>query len=252
MKTITTLLAALLILSISNINAQINVPKNNRVKDIELKKGQYKDLKLITGGNQGYVYQENSIDKKIPNAEIIFTSEDGTSTQKVKTDSYGNYKIRLKPARYVVSIIHKGFRSYSTAPGFSVVNDKFSTLNIPLKKNKKISPFVIVVFDSKTKKIKDHISHKHLKEYKKNDPNSIFIYTTLKTQNGEFIKTLHLNKQFIIRNSSRINPSITPTKTKPFIPNNKFKIGRIIEFGQQKLRVISSTKEEIKLMMIRS
>lgn len=134
LKTKTTLVIALFMLSIISINAQITLSKTTTVKNIELKEGQYNDLKLITGGNQGFVYQDGNIDEKISNAEMIFKSEDGAHTQKVTTNSYGRYKILLKPARYMVSIKHKGYKSYSTAPRFTVINEKFSTFIIPLKK----------------------------------------------------------------------------------------------------------------------
>ncbi len=127
----------LFILTVSSINAQFTPQKNNTIKNVELKNNQYKDLKFITSGKQGYVYQETAnggVGKKIPNAEIIFKSEDGRTTQKIITDNYGRYKILLKPARYIVTIKHKGYIYYSTASGFSVVNKKIGTFNIPLKK----------------------------------------------------------------------------------------------------------------------
>ena len=164
LKTKIRLVIAVFMLSVFGVNAQLTPLKNNTVKNSELKNKQFKDLKLITGGNQGYVYfktKSNKI-KKIPNAEIIFKSEDGTSTQKIKTDSYGNYKIKLKSARYVVTIKHKGYTSYSTAPGFSVINKNFGTFNIPLKKllkyplGKKPNN-IIAVFNTKTKKLIDVI-----------------------------------------------------------------------------------------------
>ncbi len=251
LKTKITLVVAVFMLSIIGVNAQINLPKNNTIKNVELKNNKYKNLKLITGGKQGFVYEENNLGKKIPNAEIIFKSEDGKITKKANTDSNGRYKITLKPARYVVTIKYYGYTSYSTAPGFSVVNEKFSTFNIPLKKTKKDPFFIVSVFDSKTKKLKKLIRHKNIKKYKLSDPNSIFIYTTLKKQNRKSLMTLYLDKQFIIRNSSRINPSKTPTKTKPFVPNHKFITGWLFEFNKQIYKVLSSTKEEIKLLKVR-
>ncbi len=138
LKTKTTLVIALFALSIFSINAQINLPKNNTVKNLELKKNQYKDLKLITGGNQGFVYQETAnggVGKKIPNAEIIFTSKG--RTQKIKTNSYGRYKIYLQPGKYMVTVKHAGYKAYTTAPGFTVIGKKFSTFNIPLKRDRR-------------------------------------------------------------------------------------------------------------------
>jgi len=134
LKTKTPFVVILFILSVLSVSAQIAFPKNNTIENIELKKNQFKNYKLITGGNQGFVYQDGTIDKKIPNAEIIFTSEDGIHTQKVITNSYGRYKIQLKPARYMVTVKHKGYKAYSTAPGFSVINEKIGTFIIPLKK----------------------------------------------------------------------------------------------------------------------
>jgi len=117
-----------------SISAQINLPKNNNIGNVKLKNNQYKDLKFFADGKQGFVYQDGNVGKKTPNAEIIFTSEDGTHTQKIKTNGYGRYKIRLKPTRYIVTVKYKSYKPYSTASGFSVVTKKFGTFNIPLKR----------------------------------------------------------------------------------------------------------------------
>jgi len=190
LKTKTTLLAALFMLSIISINAQLTPPKTTTIKNIELKKEtQYKDLKYsiasidgiigelldgryqiywtknsgvvccfktvkevvyaypkrnlkyATGGNQGFVYQETAnsgIGKRIPNAKIAFKNANSTVVHFVHADKNGNYKIGLLPGKYLVTIKRKGYKSYSTAPGFTVINKKFSTFNFPLQKISKV------------------------------------------------------------------------------------------------------------------
>ena len=252
MKTQITILVLLFTLNTIYVNAQINTPKNNTVKNIKFNKtDKLKNLKLITGGNRGFVYQEGNLNKKIPNAEITFKSEDGKITKKIKTDSYGNYKITLKPGRYVVTVTHYKYTFYTTVSGFVVVNDKFGTFNIPLKRPLIKNNEIVSVFDSKTKKLKKHIRHEKISNYKKNDPNSIFIYTTLqKLKGGPLTMILHLDKQYIPRNKSRLNPSKTPTKTKPFVPNHKFMKGDFFEFNNQRYKVLSSNIKEIKLLKV--
>lgn len=107
--------------------------------------------------------KNNSLGEKVPNAEIIFTSEDGTTTQKIKTGSAGRYKIRLKPARYKVTIKHEGYISYSSGSGFTVVDEKFGMFNIRLTKLlkyplKRRMNNIITVFNRKTGKLIDLVA----------------------------------------------------------------------------------------------
>ena len=158
-----TITAVLCMLNMIGINAQISTPKYNKINNIKLKNNQYKDLKLITGGKQGFVYAETAnhgIGKKLANVQLTFKSEKGGRIQKIKTNKYGNYKILLKPGRYIVTAKHPKYRFYSTAPGFSVVNSTFGTFNIPLQKLlqypiKKQPYNIIAVFNTKTKKLID-------------------------------------------------------------------------------------------------
>ena len=90
-KTKITFLTLLFILSITNIYAQISLPKNNSLKNSELKKNKYKDLKLITEKNKGYVFEEaevsKDIDNRMPNTETI-SKEEADDTNLI--DNYSN------------------------------------------------------------------------------------------------------------------------------------------------------------------
>ena len=92
-KTKITFLTLLFIFSITNIYAQISLPKSKNIGNIKLKNNQYKDLKLITENNQGYVFEETAvskdIDNRIPNTETISKEEAGN------TDLIDNYSSSL-------------------------------------------------------------------------------------------------------------------------------------------------------------
>lgn len=185
LKTNIIVLVGLCLLSLSTVNAQINLPKNNSIKNVELKKnsiedlkfsvapidgiigelidGRYqiywtknngvvccfktvkeavnlfpkKNLKYVTGGRYGFVFAETAngdIGNKIADAHIAFRKQNSTITHYAHTSKAGHYRIALLPGKYIVSLKHKGYSNYTTYPGFSVVYNKFSTFNIPIKK----------------------------------------------------------------------------------------------------------------------
>ncbi len=250
MKTKNILLVLLFTLSITSINAQIKLPKNNTVKNTTFNKtDRLKNLKLITGGNQGFVYVEtanHSVGKKLANVEITFKSEKGGRIQKVKTNKYGNYKILLKPGRYIVTAKHPKYRSYSTAPGFSVVNNKYGTFNIPLQKLlqypiKKQPYNIIVVFNTKTKKLIDIILiDKNNKRGLEKRPNTVLFYGTLTSA-----KNIQKNSHKKFTKGS----SIIVYLNKKYLSGDQFLPGDQFTLFNTKFKIVSNTKGQLKMLV---
>ena len=76
-------------------------------------------------GFTGIVYEAGSWgtwDIIIPGTRIVFTSEDGTFSKQVESDSSGRYRIALSAGRYTVTANHPDYHPYSTGSGFFVCN----------------------------------------------------------------------------------------------------------------------------------
>ncbi len=147
-------------------------------------------------------------------------------------------KIALLPGKYVVTIKHKGYKSYSTAPGFSIVTDKFETFNIPLKgllkypiKTKRIT--IIAVFDTKTKRLIDMVL-----DTKKNK------------------KVLEKRKNVLLFYGKRDHEKLAKGSLvqvfleKQFVPGDQFISGDQFNLKGSKYKVVSSTKKELQLVKL--
>jgi len=248
-----TITALLFLLSI-NINAQITLPKNNKISNVKLKNNQYKDLKFITGGNQGFVYAETAnhgVGKKLANVELTFKSEKGGRIQKIKTNKYGNYKIRLQPGRYIVTVKHASYKSYSTAPGFSVVNSKFGTFNIPLQKllkypikNKGYN--IIAVFNTKTKKMIDIVLlDKNNKQGIKKRPNTTMFYGKLTNAKKQIA-----GKSFYKGNTIEVFLGKKYILSDAFITGDQFLPGDAFTLNNTKFKILKKSKEVLKMVVL--
>jgi len=252
----TILVTAIFILSITSIHAQINVQKNNNIGNIKLKNNQYKDLKLITGGNQGFVYAETAnhgIGKKLANVALTFKSEKGGRIQKIKTNKYGNYKILLKPGRYIVTAKHPKYRYYSTTPGYSVVKSTFGTFNIPLQKLlqypiKKQPYNIVAVFNTKTKKLIDIIllNKTHKRGIEKH-PNTVMFYGKLTNSQSKLSRS---NKKFSKGNSLLIYLNKKYIPSDEFIPGDMFIPGDEFILNNNKFKIVSNTKKQLKIVAL--
>ena len=249
MKTQITILVLLFTLNTIYVNAQINASKNNTIKNIKFnKKDKFKNLKLITGGNRGFVYQEDNLKKRLSNAEIIFKSEDGKRTHKVKTDKYGNYKILLKPGRYLVTVKHSGYKNYSTAPGYSVVNSKYGTFNIPLKRQ---THNIVAVFNNKTKKIIDVVLlNKKNKRGLAKRKNTTLFYGKINGKINAKGTTLNINleKQFVLGDQFLPGDMFIPGDL--FIPGDQFVPGDQFKIHNTEFKVLKKSKTTLKIIVL--
>jgi len=93
-------------------------------------------MTLLAGcldGYQGLVTEKTS-GSRIPNVDIRFVSEDGSTVRSKTSDSNGHYKITLDQGRYWVTAAHPDYEDYSSIPGFFVVTGNgYQTGNIFLR-----------------------------------------------------------------------------------------------------------------------
>jgi hypothetical protein len=255
LKTKITITAVLCMLSII-INAQISVQKYNKINNVKLKRNQLKDLKLITGGNKGFAYAETAnhgIGEKLANVELTFKSEKGGRIQKVKTNAYGNYKILLRPGRYLVTAKHPSYILFSSAPGFSVVNSKFITFNIPLQELlqypiKKQPYNIIAVFNTKTKKLIDLVLlDKTNKRSIKKQPNTAMFYGTLSNSKSTVSRS---NKKFSKGNTIVLYLNKKYIPGDQFLPGDMFISGDEFILNNTKFKVISKTPKLLKIVAL--
>ncbi len=91
MKNAITLILALFLFNAIPSSAQINTPKNNSVKGIQLKKGPDKNLKLLSLVNDGLIYE------KLDGKFMIHFAKGGVSccykTEKAAINAYPNKKL---------------------------------------------------------------------------------------------------------------------------------------------------------------
>ncbi|MHC4565846.1 MAG: histidine phosphatase family protein [Planctomycetota bacterium] len=91
---------------------------------------------LLAGCPDGFqgVVTERTSGSKIPDVNIRFISEDGSTVKSKTSDNNGYYKITLNKGRYWVTAAHPDYEDYSSIPGFFVVTgDGYQTGNIFLR-----------------------------------------------------------------------------------------------------------------------
>ncbi len=97
-------------------------------------------LMVSCNGFKGWALErmpDGSLGPKIPGVRITFTSEDGSETQIVTTNSDGFYSVRLGTRRYRVTATCPGYHDYSSDPGFFVVTGRgFQIGNIIMTKRR--------------------------------------------------------------------------------------------------------------------
>jgi broad specificity phosphatase PhoE len=107
-----------------------------RIRSKLIMRGVFCCVMLLAGcldGYQGLVTEETS-GNRIPNVDIRFVSEDGSTVKSKTSDSNGYYKITLDQGRYWVTAAHPDYEDYSSIPGFFVVTgDGYQTGNIFLR-----------------------------------------------------------------------------------------------------------------------
>ena len=87
---------------------------------------------------------DGSIGPVIPDVRVVFTSENGRVVKTTKSNSAGFYRVALIAGRYWVVAAGKGYQTYSTIPGFSVVRGfGYKTFNIFLKKVKGVTVLLV-------------------------------------------------------------------------------------------------------------
>jgi len=302
LKTKITIVIALFMLSTISISAQFTLPKTTTIKDIELKKGQYKDLKMLpsvnydgyisqtldgryiihwlkdggvaccfntikealnsnkklivaTGGNQGFVYQETAnggVGKKISDAHIAFRRQNSTVAHYAHTNKYGRYKMGLLPGKYIVSIKHKGYKSYTTAPGFTVINKKFATFIIPLKKISKYpikTNNIIASFNRKTGKLIDVVVlNKKNKQLLGRRKDAILFYGKSNRKIG--LKNISKGTTIEVDLEKQFVPGDQFVLGDQFVPGDQFIPGDEFIMSNTKFKVISKTKKLLKIVAL--
>lgn len=85
------------------------------------------------GGYQGVVREEtdDGLGDPIADVKITFREEDGAVHETVKSDEAGRYRVTLPDGRYVVTARREGYETYTTDPGFFVVDgEEYQTGNV--------------------------------------------------------------------------------------------------------------------------
>ena len=215
-----------------------------------------KNLRYVASGNQGYVYEETSnggIGKKIPNAHIAFKNVKNSVVHYAHTNKYGNYKIALLPGKYIVRITHKGYKLYTTAPGFSIIYNNYKTFNIPLQRKFLEYPIknndynIITVFNTKTKKLIDVVLlDKNKKPKLKKRSNTAMFYgkiTGSKIVKNSFEKLSKGNSLIVFLNKKYLPGD-------QFIPGDQFLPGDQFILNNTKLKVVSNIKKVLKMVVL--